>query len=63
MFKISKGYENVPKTFRIPIFIIERLDALAFKNNISVNCLVIQCLEYALENLDETEENHKCIQK
>ncbi len=59
MFKIQKGYDTVSKTFRLPVEIVDRLDNLAFKNNLSLNQLVIQCLKYAIENLDdETEEVH-----
>ena len=60
MFKISKGYEHVTKTFRIPSPLAQQLERLAGKYNISLNKLVIQCLEYALqhlceENLEEAE--------
>ena len=59
MFKIQKGYDTVSKTFRLPVEIVDKLDNLAFKNNLSLNQLVIQCLKYAIENLDdETEEIH-----
>jgi predicted HicB family RNase H-like nuclease len=53
MFKISRGYEHISKTFRIPLPLLDRLEGLAYKNNISLNQLVIQCLEYAMENLCE----------
>lgn len=52
MWKIRKGYESVSKTFRLPVEIVEKLDKLAFENNLSLNQLVIQCLTFALENLD-----------
>ena len=55
MFKIQKGYDSESKSFRLPIKTIERLEALAGKNNISVNQLVIQCLHYALDNLEEAD--------
>ncbi len=57
MFKLQKGYdEYVTKTFRLPKEFVEELEKLAFENNLSLNQLVIQCLNYALDNLD-TEEN------
>lgn len=55
MFKIQKGYDTVSKTFRLPIELVERLDSLAYKYNLSLNQLVVQCLNYSLENLDESE--------
>ncbi|MDE7301897.1 MAG: Arc family DNA-binding protein [Oscillospiraceae bacterium] len=45
----------VNKTFRLPEEIVEKLDAIAGKNGLSLNRLVIQCLEYALENIDEND--------
>lgn len=54
MFKVEKDYnEYQNKTFRIPSEIIKELEIVATKNNISVNKLVIQCLQYSLNNLDD----------
>ena len=54
MFKIQKGYNShVSKTFRLPEELVEKLDKLAYENNISLNQLVIQCLNYALDNMEE----------
>lgn len=55
MFKIQKGYDTITKTFRLPEEMAERLDSLAYKYNLSLNQLVVQCLGYALDNLDETD--------
>ena len=51
MLEIEKGYESVNKTFRIPINIVEQLERLAGENNTSVNKVVVQCLQYALDSL------------
>lgn len=59
MFKIQKGYDTVNKTFRLPVELVERLDELAFQNKLSLNQLVIQCLNYAVENLDDEDKLHK----
>ena len=54
MFKVEKDYnEYQNKTFRIPSEIIKELEVVAARNNISVNKLVIQCLQYSLNNLDD----------
>ena len=58
MFKIQKGYDSESKTFRLPIELIERLEVLATQNKISLNKLVIQCLNYAVDNL-ETNNKEK----
>lgn len=56
MFKIQKGYNcHVSKTFRLPEELVEKLDKLAFENNISLNQLVIQCLNYALDDMEESD--------
>ena len=57
MFKIEKGYESVNKTFRIPVPMAEKLEKLAGKNNVSLNNIVVQCLTYALENLDNNDDD------
>ncbi len=55
MFKIQKGYDTVSKTFRLPIELVEKMDSLAYKYNLSLNQLVVQCLNYALDNLEEDD--------
>ena len=57
MFKIQKGYDSESKTFRLPIELIERLEKLATQNKISLNQLVIQCLKYSVDNLENDEKN------
>ena len=54
MFKLKPGSETITKTFRIPVDMSERLEQLAYKNSLSLNAVIIQCLQYALDNLDET---------
>ena len=57
MFKIQKGYDSESKTFRLPIELIEQLEAMAVQNKLSLNQLVIQCLQYAVSNLDPSEQS------
>ena len=57
MFKIQRGYDSESKTFRLPIELIGRLEILASKNKISLNQLVIQCLNYAIANLEDGDVN------
>lgn len=51
MFKIKK-IESSNKTIRMPNDLIDELEKLATTNDISFNQIVIQCCQYALENLD-----------
>jgi len=53
MLKIPKGYDSVTKTFRLPEELVEKMEKLAALNKISLNKLVIQCLLYAMDNIDE----------
>lgn len=59
MLELEKGYPSVNKTFRIPIPVVEQLERLAGEYNTSVNKIVIQCLQYSLDNIanNDTEEN------
>ncbi|MCL2081865.1 MAG: toxin-antitoxin system HicB family antitoxin [Oscillospiraceae bacterium] len=55
MFKIQKGYDSESKTFRLPIELVQQLEVLATRNKISLNQLVIQCLNYAIANLEDND--------
>ena len=52
MFEVKKP-EMTNKTVRLPTELVERLTKIAQQKGISVNSLVRQCCEYALENLKE----------
>ena len=58
MFKVKKT-EHTNKTFRMPIELIEKMEVIAQNKGVSLNNLVIQCCEYALENLDDEKETEK----
>ncbi len=51
-FQIKKGYNTVTKTLRIPEPLAEKLEKLAAENQISMNQLILQCIEYALAHLN-----------
>ena len=57
MLEFEKGFESINKTFRIPVHIVKELEQLAGKYNTSVNKIVIQCLEYALDNISDETDN------
>ena len=56
MFDVKKT-EMVNKTFRMPRTLIDELQVVAQKKGVSLNNLVRQCCEYALENLNN--ESHE----
>ncbi|MBQ7336241.1 MAG: hypothetical protein IJW92_07205 [Clostridia bacterium] len=55
MFKIKKT-EHINKTFRLPIELVEKMESLAQNKGVSLNNLVIQCCEYALENIEQADD-------
>lgn len=57
MFKLKKEYvEYENKSLRLPKDLIAKVQKLANKNNMSFNRVIIQCIEYALDHAEETEE-------
>lgn len=50
-FKIKKT-QSSNKTIRMPDDLIEKIQRLADLNDISFNQLVVQCCEFALENME-----------
>lgn len=59
MFRIDKRYAkaNIQKTIRFTEDIYNELDDLAKKEKIPFNTLVLQCCQYALDNLETKAEN------
>ena len=51
MFKIKKT-EYINKTFRFSSELITTLETIAQQKDISLNNLVVQCCEYAIQNID-----------
>ena len=56
MFEIRKPTAS-NKTIRMPDILIAQLEKLAAKHDISFNKLVVQCCEYAIEHLDEPDDD------
>ena len=54
-FKIEKE-EYINKTFRLNKKLVEEMEKVADSKNISLNKLVVLCVEYALVNLDTKED-------
>lgn len=60
MLIIKKEYgEYVNKTFRLPTEIVETLEEVAKDKNSSLNKVVIQCLEFAIENIADDTQTKK----
>lgn len=52
MVEVKKS-NNSNKTIRMPEALIEELQTIADKNDISFNQLVVQCCEYALKHMNK----------
>lgn len=52
IFDVKKP-EMANKTFRLPVELIKHLETVAQQKGVSVNNLVVQCCQYALDNLNE----------
>ena len=55
IFKIKKNLSS-NKTIRMPDALIDKLQKLADKNDISFNQVVVQCCMFALDNMTETDK-------
>lgn len=55
-FKLTQDYVDYEnKSLRLPKVLIEKVQDLANKNNQSFNKVVIQCIEFALNNIEEVD--------
>lgn len=52
MFKVKK-HEYINKTFRMPVELVKKMEIIAQDKRVSLNNLVMQCCEYALDNIDD----------
>lgn len=55
MFEINNE-KKLNKTIRMPESLINRLEIIATKKDISFNKLVVQCCEYALNDLKDDDK-------
>lgn len=56
MFTVKKDYvEYENKSLRLPKDLIDQVQKLANDNSLSFNKVVIQCIEYALDNMEKSD--------
>jgi predicted DNA-binding protein len=56
MFELKKEFvEYEYKSLRLPKELIDKVQALSDKNNMSFNKVVIQCIEYALNDMKQED--------
>lgn len=54
---IPRSGEKEVISFRIPKDLLTQIDKIAIDNTLSRNEFMVQCLEFALNNLSDDEEN------
>ena len=56
-FKLPNAEEekSILKTIRIKFSTLKKVEELSKKNNLSVNRIINECIEFALENLNEND--------
>lgn len=55
--KFKVEYEEyINKTFRLDKKLVEKMKKISDEKNISLNKLVVKCINYALDNLEEDED-------
>ena len=59
MFTIKQGDYTITKSMRMPSRMVERLERIAEENNISFTELILQCLDYAMANIDPEHNAEK----
>ncbi len=57
-FKIPNMDEekSVLKTIRLKLTILKKVEDLAAKNNLSVNRLINECIEFAINNMEDDKK-------
>ena len=57
-FKITNDEKeySIIRSIRIKEELLNRLEEIAYKHDISTNKLIIKCIEYALDNMEEDPE-------
>jgi len=54
--RIPEGHIGISKTLRLPENLVDNVQALANLKNLSFNKVTITLIEFALENLEETDK-------
>ena len=56
MFQVRHTEESANRTFRFPKSLLDKMTAVAQQENVSLNNFVVQCCEYAINSMQQTEE-------
>lgn len=56
-FKVERE-EYINKTFRLNKKLVDKLERICDKKNVSLNKLIVKCIEYALDNMEDEEKEN-----
>ena len=56
MFKVRHTEETVNRTLRFPKSLLDKMSEVAQKENVSLNSFVVQCCEYAMKNIQQSND-------
>lgn len=59
MFKVRHTEETVNKTLRFPKSLYDQISLIAQSENVSLNSFVVQCCEYAINNMQQSNTENK----
>ncbi len=54
--KIPENHSGITKTLRLPEDIVDNIQEIADKKNLSFNKVIIEFLKFGLENFEDDEE-------
>ena len=55
MFKVRHTEVTTNRTFRFPESLLDKMSVIAQQENVSLNSFVVQCCEYAIENIQDSD--------
>ncbi len=56
MFVVRKTEDSVNRTIRFPKSLLEQMSKIAQQEHVSLNSFVVQCCEYAINEMQATDE-------
>lgn len=59
MFKVRKVEDSVNRTIRFPKSLLENMSKIAQQEKVSLNSFVVQCCEYAINDMDSNSKKSK----
>ena len=52
MFRVRKVEDSVNRTFRFPKSLLDKMSVIAQNEGVSLNSFVVQCCEYAINDME-----------